>query len=71
MAHHTTPGAGKRHILIGQISPEQWAAALEQRALLAGLPAVINGIECPPSSQEADDALTRLYGPHIAEGAAA
>ena len=46
-------------------TPEQWSAALERRALLAGMPAVIGGVVREPSSQEAYEALMRLYAPHF------
>jgi hypothetical protein len=57
-------------IVAGQsacISVQQWAAALERRALLAGLPAVINGVDCQPSSPQAFEALMRLYAPRFQE----
>jgi hypothetical protein len=55
-------------LFVGQgarLGVAQWAAALERRALLAGMPAVINGIDCHPASEEAHEALVRLYGPHL------
>ncbi len=57
-------------IVAGQsarMSLQQWGAALERRALLAGMPAVINGVDCQPSSPQAYEALMRLYAPRFRE----
>jgi hypothetical protein len=62
--------AASSTIVAGQsarMSLQQWSAALERRALLAGMPAVIDGVDCQPSSPQAYEALMRLYAPRFRE----